>query len=68
VRLDDELRERFTDLDQIFIEPVPRNDPELREAVLERYGTLLATWQQEHDEERAQQQDGRTERSGTPAS
>jgi hypothetical protein len=50
VRLDDELRERFTDLDQIFIEPVPRTDPELRAAVLERYGTLLATWQREHDQ------------------
>jgi cation diffusion facilitator family transporter len=49
VRLDDELRERFTDLDQIFIEPVPRTDPDLRAAVLERYGTLLTTWQREHD-------------------
>ena len=49
VRLDDELRERFTDLDQIFIEPVPRSDPDMRAAVLERYGTLLTTWQREHD-------------------
>jgi divalent metal cation (Fe/Co/Zn/Cd) transporter len=49
VRLDDELRERSSDLDQIFIEPVPRADPDLRAAVLERYGTLLTTWQQEHD-------------------
>lgn len=49
VRLDDELRERFTDLDQIFIEPVPRTDPDMRAAVLERYGTLLTTWQREHD-------------------
>lgn len=52
VRLDDELRERFSDLDQIFIEPVPRTDPDMRNAVLERYGTLLATWQREHDRRR----------------
>jgi hypothetical protein len=58
VRLDDELRERFTDLDQIFIEPVPRSDPELRQAVLDRYGTLLATWQREHDEGRSPDQTG----------
>ncbi|WP_433786652.1 cation diffusion facilitator family transporter [Actinomycetospora sp. CA-101289] len=60
VRLDDELRERFTDLDQIFIEPVPRSDPDLRAAVLERYGTLLATWQQEHDRARSPSRSGRS--------
>ncbi|MEJ2885404.1 cation diffusion facilitator family transporter [Actinomycetospora aeridis] len=49
VRLDDELHARFPDLDQVFIEPVPRTDPDMRAAVLERYGTLLATWQREHD-------------------
>ena len=52
VRLDDELREHFTDLDQIFIEPVPRTDPDMRAAVLDRYGTLLAAWQREHDRRR----------------
>ncbi|HEY2194336.1 MAG TPA: cation diffusion facilitator family transporter [Actinomycetospora sp.] len=41
VRLDDELHERFHDLDQVFIEPVPRTDPDVRAAVLQRYGTTL---------------------------
>jgi cation diffusion facilitator family transporter len=41
VRLDNELHDRFHDLDQVFIEPVPRNDPDVRAAVLERYGTSL---------------------------
>ncbi|GAA4785999.1 cation diffusion facilitator family transporter [Actinomycetospora chlora] len=63
VRLDEELRERFTDLDQIFIEPVPRTDPELRRAVLERYGTLLATWQREHDADRSGQSSTHSSRS-----
>lgn len=39
VRLSAELRDRFTDLDEIFLEPVPRSDPELRARVLSRYGT-----------------------------
>ncbi|WP_051341675.1 cation diffusion facilitator family transporter [Pseudonocardia spinosispora] len=38
VRIDAELREEFTDLDEIFLEPVPRNDPELRAKVRARYG------------------------------
>jgi cation diffusion facilitator family transporter len=41
VRLDDELRREFTDLDEIFIEPVPRTDPALRERVVNRYGAVL---------------------------
>jgi divalent metal cation (Fe/Co/Zn/Cd) transporter len=49
VRLDEELRERFNDVDEVFVEPVPRGDPDLRRAVLERYGDLLADWQREHD-------------------
>jgi cation diffusion facilitator family transporter len=40
VRLAGELRERFTDLDEIFLEPVPRADPELRARVLARYGDI----------------------------
>ncbi|GAA5168421.1 cation diffusion facilitator family transporter [Pseudonocardia eucalypti] len=40
VRIDNELREEFGDLDEIFMEPVPRHDPELRERVRARYGTL----------------------------
>ncbi|MGH3623547.1 MAG: cation diffusion facilitator family transporter [Sciscionella sp.] len=40
VRIDAELREEFPDLDEIFLEPVPRTDPELRAKVLERYGNI----------------------------
>ncbi|MEU5690737.1 cation diffusion facilitator family transporter [Actinosynnema sp. NPDC020468] len=40
VRIDGELRERFPDLDEVFLEPVPRTDPELRSRVLARYGDL----------------------------
>lgn len=40
VRMDGELRERFPDLDEIFLEPVPRSDPELRARVLARYGDV----------------------------
>ncbi len=50
VRLDDELRAALPDLDEIFIEPVPRNDPDVRAAVLERYGDVLAQWQAERDQ------------------
>lgn len=39
VRLSAELRDRYPDLDEIFLEPVPRSDPELRARVLSRYGT-----------------------------
>ncbi|SEP74559.1 cation diffusion facilitator family transporter [Lentzea xinjiangensis] len=38
VRISAELHEEFGDLDEIFLEPVPRSDPELRRRVLERYG------------------------------
>ncbi|SER34542.1 cation diffusion facilitator family transporter [Lentzea albida] len=40
VRISAELRAEFPDLDEIFLEPVPRTDPELRRRVLERYGDL----------------------------
>jgi cation diffusion facilitator family transporter len=42
IRIDSELREEFTDLDEIFIQPVPRSDAALREKVLTRYGRVLA--------------------------
>jgi cation diffusion facilitator family transporter len=38
VRIDAELRAEFDDLDEIFLEPVPRNDPEMRARVRARYG------------------------------
>lgn len=38
VAIDTELRERFVDLDEVFLEPVPRTDPGMRARVLERYG------------------------------
>jgi cation diffusion facilitator family transporter len=41
VRIDSDLRDAFPDLDEIFLEPVPRNDPQLRARVLARYGDAL---------------------------
>jgi len=38
VRIDAELRQEFSDLDEIFLEPVPRNDPDLQARVRARYG------------------------------
>ncbi|GAB1516507.1 cation diffusion facilitator family transporter [Actinophytocola sp. KF-1] len=38
VRIAGELAERYPDLDEIFLEPVPRSDPGLRARVLARYG------------------------------
>jgi cation diffusion facilitator family transporter len=38
VRLAGELPRTYTDVAEVFIEPVPRNDPEVRAAVLARYG------------------------------
>lgn len=38
VRLATELQEHFGDVTEVFIEPVPRSDPELRATVLQRYG------------------------------
>ena len=49
MRLDGALRERFDDLDEIFIEPVPRNDPQVRATVGARYGDVVASWRAEHD-------------------
>jgi cation diffusion facilitator family transporter len=43
VRIDADLRAEFGDLDEIFIQPVPRSDPELRDRVLTRYGRTAAT-------------------------
>lgn len=38
VRIAGDLAERVPDLDEIFLEPVPREDPDLRARVLARYG------------------------------
>jgi len=38
VAIDTALREEFPDLDEIFLEPVPRTDEGMRARVLERYG------------------------------
>lgn len=40
LRLDGELQELFTEVDEVFLEPVPRTDPDLRAKVLARYGEL----------------------------
>jgi cation diffusion facilitator family transporter len=42
VRIDETLRQRFPELGEIFLEPVPRSDPQVRERVLRRYGRVLA--------------------------
>jgi cation diffusion facilitator family transporter len=41
VRIDRDLRREFADLDEIFIEPVPRTDSALRARVVNRYGSAL---------------------------
>ncbi|WP_375483181.1 cation diffusion facilitator family transporter [uncultured Jatrophihabitans sp.] len=42
VRLDTELRQKWSTLDEIFIQPAPRLDVGMRERVQERYGRALA--------------------------
>lgn len=42
MRIDTELREEFGELGEIFIQPVPRSDAELRRRVLARYGRVMA--------------------------
>lgn len=41
VRIDRELRNAFAALDEVFLEPVPRTDADLRARVLARYGDVL---------------------------
>jgi cation diffusion facilitator family transporter len=53
VEMDRELRETFTDVVEVFLEVVPRNDPELRRRVRDRYGESVSQRLQEfvrHDE------------------
>ncbi|GAA2439679.1 cation diffusion facilitator family transporter [Actinomadura vinacea] len=40
VRMDRELREAHPEVDEVFLEPVPRDDPELRARVVGRYGRI----------------------------
>jgi len=40
VRMSQELREAHEEIDEIFIEPVPRDDPDLRKRVIARYGDI----------------------------
>jgi cation diffusion facilitator family transporter len=42
LRMDADLRSRFPDLSEVFIQPVSRSDPDLRDRVLARYGRELA--------------------------
>ncbi|GAA2162595.1 cation diffusion facilitator family transporter [Actinomadura napierensis] len=41
VRMSRELRDAHEEIDEVFLEPVPRDDPELRERVIARYGRTL---------------------------
>lgn len=43
VRIGRGLRDRFPDIAEVFLEPVPRQHPEVRERVRARYGEELAT-------------------------
>ncbi|XVQ15375.1 cation diffusion facilitator family transporter [Spirillospora sp. CA-255316] len=40
VRMARELREAHEEVDEVFLEPVPRDDPELRARVIRRYGRI----------------------------
>lgn len=40
VRMSHELQEAHEEIDEVFIEPVPRDDPELRDRVIARYGPI----------------------------
>lgn len=42
MRIDGDLRERFDELDEIFIQPVSRGDPRVEERVRARYGRVLS--------------------------
>ncbi|GAB2978164.1 cation diffusion facilitator family transporter [Amycolatopsis acidiphila] len=44
VRLAGEMQEAYSDVSEVFIEPVPRTDPELRAAVLARYGEAASRY------------------------
>jgi len=41
IRIDNELRELFHEVDEVFIQPVPRTNADLRQRVLQRYGRVL---------------------------
>ncbi|MBA9005329.1 cation diffusion facilitator family transporter [Thermomonospora cellulosilytica] len=41
VRLAEELRRGRAEIDEVFLEPVPRDDPDLRRQVIARYGLSL---------------------------
>ena len=49
VRLADELRAAFPDVGEVFLEPVPREDADVRAAVRARYGDMLQQWQADHE-------------------
>jgi cation diffusion facilitator family transporter len=42
MRIDGDLREHFAELDEIFIQPVSRNDPRIQDRVKQRYGRVLS--------------------------
>ncbi|MEU0797632.1 cation diffusion facilitator family transporter [Amycolatopsis sp. NPDC005961] len=44
VRIAAELTSSFNDVTEVFIEPVPRSDPDLRATVLARYGDIAERW------------------------
>jgi cation diffusion facilitator family transporter len=43
VRIGEEVRTQFSDIAEVFLEPVPRHDPVVRDRVRARYGEVIAT-------------------------
>ena len=43
VRIGEDVRTRFADIVEVFLEPVPRHDPVVRDRVRARYGEAVAT-------------------------
>ncbi|WP_233158173.1 cation diffusion facilitator family transporter [Actinokineospora bangkokensis] len=68
VRLAGDLQERHSDVAEVFLEPVPRSNEDLRAAVLARYGagTRISEVVQDHRADDPAEQGGR-DGSGHPA-
>ena len=41
VRIDDDLRRKWPDVFEVYLQPVPRSDPDVRDRVISRYGHEL---------------------------
>lgn len=41
VRIDDDMRQKWPDVFEVYLQPVPRSDPDVRDRVISRYGHEL---------------------------